>query len=397
MKIKNSIYENGEYIKLNLTIYDYDGNKEIFLDKYKIKTTHLTKYAEFLVNPSTLKPGFYTAKVDIYNEYADHKESNNQCHFKKCSGGLTQDYLKKTRKIYIDNKLRTWINGKITFPLGLYAGEYNNTHRDNWINSPFNMIFNGGSSGNMINELYQLSNHRLFSIQYLGHNAATSATTDEAIIKAKENALNVVKNNKNYEGLIGYYFIDEPGKNLANSMMNITFGIREEDPNHFVFTAVNQRYYLNIIKEGLDVIGTDCYPATTSDALHCVSTVATEGIKNMANAKANWGVIQIYDKTIDGENNQYPPTELELRNMLYQAIAAGAMGLFAFDYAGLWHPKAKSPAQSEWEKVVKIFTEFKNVYSKFVYCVVSFISHTKIIFLIYRPFWPLSYKRIFVI
>ena len=179
--------------------------------------------------------------------------------------------------------------------------------------------------------------------------------------------------------------------------MNITFGIREEDPNHFVFTAVNQRYYLNIIKEGLDVIGTDCYPATTSDALHCVSTVATEGIKNMANAKANWGVIQIYDKTIDGENNQYPPTELELRNMLYQAIAAGAMGLFAFDYAGLWHPKAKSPAQSEWEKVVKIFTEFKNVYSKFVYCVVSFISHTKIIFLIYWPFWPLSYKRIFVI
>jgi hypothetical protein len=149
--------------------------------------------------------------------------------------------------------------------------------------------------------------------------------------------------------------------------MNTTFAIREEDPNHFVFTAVNQRYNLNTIKEGLDVIGTDCYPATTSDALHCVSTVATEGIRNMANAKANWGVIQIYDKTVDGEKGQNAPTELEIKNMLYQVIAAGAMGLFAYDYASLWHPKAHNPAQSEWEKAVKIFTEFRDVYSKFVY------------------------------
>ena len=221
----------------------------------------------------------------------------------------------------------------------------------------------------MINELYELSNHRLYSIQYLGHNSATYSHEDAKIIEAKENALKVVRSWKNYEGLIGYYFIDEPSASLAHSMMNTTFGIREEDSNHFVFTAVNARFSLNVIKEGLDVIGTDCYPATTSDALHCVSTVATEGIRNMANAKANWGVIQIYDKTVDGETGQNAPTELELRNMIYQVIAAGAMGLFAFDYGCLWLPKAHNPPKSEWEKVVKVFTEFKDVYAKFVYSV----------------------------
>ena len=367
LKIKDSIYENGTYIKLNLTVYDSNKNKKIFLDKYQIKRTILTKYAEFMVNPSSLEPGFYNAKVEIYNSYADVYESNQQCYFQKKSGGLTTEQLKKTRKIYIDNKLRTWINGKITFPIGLYAGEDNSTHRENWFNSPFNMIFNGGSSEKMINELYELSKHTLYSIQYLGHNAATSSQKPEDIIKAKENALSRVRSFKNLEGLIGYYFIDEPGLSVVNSMMNTTFGIREEDPSHFVFTAVNQRYNLNAIKEGLDVIGTDCYPATTSDALHCVSTVATEGIINMANAKANWGVIQIYDKTIDGETGQNAPTELELRNMLYQVIAAGAMGLFAFDYAGLWHPKAHNPPQEEWKKIVKVFSEFKDTYSKFVY------------------------------
>ena len=369
LRIKDSIYENGTYISVNLTVYDNNNKQKIFLDKYQIKRTHLTKYAQFIVDPSKLEPGFYNAKVEIYNSYADHYESNQQCHFRKLSGGLTSEYLKQNRKIYIDNKLRTWINGKITFPVGLYAEEYNETHRDNWVNSPFNMIFNGGSSHQMINELYELSNHRLYSIQYLGHNAATYSHTASEIIKAKENALTRVRNVKNLEGLIGYYFIDEPGPSLTHSMMNTTFGIREEDPEHFVYTAVNQRYSLNVIKEGLDVIGTDCYPATTSDALYCVSTVATEGIRNMANAKANWGVIQIYDKTVDGEKGQNAPTELELRNMLYQVIAAGAMGVFAFDYGNLWSPKAHNPPQKEWEKVVKVFTEFKDTYSKFVYAV----------------------------
>ena len=55
--------------------------------------------------------------------------------------------------------------------------------------------------------------------------------------------------------------------------------------------------------------------------------------------------------------------------MIYQVIAAGAMGLFAFDYGNLWLPKAHNPPKSEWEKVVKVFTEFKDVYAKFVYSV----------------------------
>ena len=371
LKIRDTIYENGTYLKLNLTIYDKSNNqKKLFIDKYQINRTHLTKYAKFIVNPSKLKPGYYYAKVQIYNNYVDVYESNENCTFRKSGEGLTREYLKKNRKIYIDDKLRTWINGTITFPLGLYAEiPYNTTHRDNWINSPFNMVFNGGSSASMIKEIFNLSNHRMYSIQYLGKNAATYNQTDEEILKARENGLNVVKKNKNYEGLIGYYFIDEPGKTISYSMMNTTFGIREEDPNHFVFTAVNQRYNLNTIKEGLDVIGTDCYPATTSDALHCVSTVAIEGIRNMANAKANWGIIQIYDKTISGEKGQNAPTELELKNMVYQVIAAGAMGLFAYDYAHLWNPKAHNSPHSEWKKVVKIFQEFKDIYSKFVYSV----------------------------
>ena len=371
LKIKDTIYENGTNININLTVYEKDTNKKmLFYDKYKIKRTHLTKYAEFIVNPSTLNPGFYYAKVEIYNTLVDVYETNERCTFRKSGERFTQEYLKKTRKIYIDNKLRTWINGKMTFPLGLYAElEYNKTHIDNFINSPFNMIFSGGSSWDMITDLYEKSNKRLYSIQYLWDSATYSYNDPIKMAEARQNGINVAKRFKQYEGLIGYYFVDEPGVQISFSMMNTTFGLREEDPDRFVFTAVNQRYNLNTIKEGLDVIGTDCYPATTSDALHCVSTVATEGIRNMANAKANWGIIQIYDKTVDGESGQNAPTELELRNMLYQVIAAGAMGLFAYNYASLWHPNVHNPAQSEWDKVVKIFKEFNDVYAKYVYYV----------------------------
>ena len=55
--------------------------------------------------------------------------------------------------------------------------------------------------------------------------------------------------------------------------------------------------------------------------------------------------------------------------MLYQVIAAGAMGLWAYDYASLWHKKAHNPAQSEWNKAVKVFKEFNDIYWRFVYSV----------------------------
>ena len=88
------------------------------------------------------------------------------------------------------------------------------------------MIFNSGSSQQIIKELYELSNHTMYSIQYLGHDAATYKQNPEDIIKAKESALNQVKAVKNLEGLIGYYFIDEPGLGVVNSMKNTTFGIK---------------------------------------------------------------------------------------------------------------------------------------------------------------------------
>ena len=156
---------------------------------------------------------------------------------------------------------------------------------------PFNMIYNGGTSYNTIKELYELSNYRLYSIQYLGSNAPTYSS----------------------------------------------------DHEYFVYTAVNQRYSLNGIKEGLDVLGTDCYPAMTSDDFHGISTVATKGIRNISNAKAIWGIIQIYDKTVNNLRDQNAPTELVLKNMMYQVIAASAMGLFALDYGNLWSPKMQNP------------------------------------------------------
>ena len=370
LKILNSIYENGEYINLNLTLYEKDTNKEVqFLDTYKIKRTILTKYAEFIIDPSKLKPGFYYAKVDIYNNYANVYETNKQCNFRKSGEGFTKDYLKKNRKIYIDEKLRTWIDGKITFPIGLYALEDSEVNRKNWLNSPFNIIYNQGKDEVLAKYLYEKSNHKLYSIIDLGSQSATKNTDEESIKKARDYAINIIKKYKNFEGIIGYYTIDEPPVQYSYSLMNTSFAMREEDPDHFIITSIEDIYSLNVLKEGLDIVSLGCYPISNVDSLDCVSYVSIIGIKNMANAKANWGTIQIYDRTIEGKSGQNPPSELELKNMIYQNIAAGSMGLLAFDYGLLWSPKAKNPPQDEWDKIVKVFTEFKNIYSNIVYYV----------------------------
>ena len=66
--------------------------------------------------------------------------------------------------------------------------------------------------------------------------------------------------------------------------------------------------------------------------------------------------------------------------MIYQVIAAGAMGLFAFDYGNLWLPKAHNPPKSEWEKVVKVFTEFKDEYMLNLYILWKSLLENHIIF-----------------
>ena len=329
----------------------------------------LRKYAEFIIDPSKLKPGFYYAKVDIYNNYANVYETNKQCNFRKSGEGFTKDYLKKNRKIYIDEKLRTWIDGKITFPIGLYALEDSEVNRNNWLNSPFNIIYNQGKDEVLAKYLYEKSNHKLYSIIDLGSQSATKNTDEESIKKARDYAINIIKKYKNFEGIIGYYTIDEPPVQYSYSLMNISFAMREEDPDHFIITSIEDIYSLNVLKEGLDIVSLGCYPISNIDSLDCVSYVSMIGIKNMANAKANWGTIQIYDRTIEGKSGQNPPSELELKNMIYQNIAAGSMGLLAFDYGLLWSPKAKNPPQEEWDKIVKVFTEFKNIYSNIVYYV----------------------------
>ena len=63
LKIKDTIYDNGTYIKLNLTIYDKETNQqELFLNKYKIKRIHLTKMQNLLLIPLNLSQDFIMLK-----------------------------------------------------------------------------------------------------------------------------------------------------------------------------------------------------------------------------------------------------------------------------------------------------------------------------------------------
>ena len=111
------------------------------------------KYPE----PDDIDENLVNSKIDPIPDIEQHNQIKkieiddmNQFDLNNNDNENVDVNMKRTKKIYIDDKLRTWINGKITFPIGLYAEEYNSTHRDNWVNSPFNMIFNGGSSTQMI-------------------------------------------------------------------------------------------------------------------------------------------------------------------------------------------------------------------------------------------------------
>ena len=76
-------------------------------------------------------------------------------------------------------------------------------------------------------------------------------------------------------------------------MSKSTWALREEDKNHVVWPAINQRNLLGQLKEGFDTVGVPAYPVQTFDDFEVVWIVCYQGRLQMGNSRAMWNILQI--------------------------------------------------------------------------------------------------------
>ena len=317
------------------------------------------RVAGFKWNPKDLpKNRFYVVKANLINTLFDNKEENVTTTVKKLQNKINYSF-------YIDKYLVAWENGKKFFPFGLYFPSIIDEDLDRLKNSPFNLIVAPGIASNLIDHVYQRTNKQVRVINNLGIKMPYSVTP-EKLEWVRNSTLEVINKYKDCEGFFGYYVYGEPDSNsgLTRNMREATLTIREFDPNHIAWMAINQRLYLGKFKESFDIVGLDCYPLQYFEPLEDIYIVTMQGRKLMINNRAQWDIPQIFDwERIDPTmTNEFPPSESQLKQMVHQFIAGGANGLIFFDYSDMKAMNHKNPFEIEWKKVLNVVNEVKDKY-----------------------------------
>ncbi len=361
LEIIDSIYYNGYYI--NLTIYIEDektGELKQTLTSFTFDNIlEDIRVARFKWDPKGLpKNRFYVVKANLINTLFDNKEENVTTTVKKLQNKINYSF-------YIDKYLIAWENGEKFFPFGLYFPSIIDEDLERLKNSPFNLIVAPGISSDSIKHVYDKTNKQVRVINSLGIKMPYSVTPQN-LEMVRNKTLEKINKYKDCEGFFGYYIYGEPDSKsgLTRNMREATLTIREHDPNHIAWMAINQRLYLGKFKEAFDVVGLDCYPLQYYEPLEDIYIVTMQGRKLMINNRAQWDIPQIFDwERIDPKmTNEFPPSESQLKQMVHQFIAGGATGLIFFDYSDMKAMDYKNPFEAEWKKVLNVVNEVKEKY-----------------------------------
>ena len=369
LNIIDSVFSYGDYLDLKIYIEDDEtGEEKQVLNECKYETLlEDLRVARFKWDPKNLpKNKFYKVKAKLINLLFNNRTEITYTTVKKLKEKINYSF-------YIDKYLIAWDNGKKFFPLGLYFQTPNEEDIQNLKNSPFNLIKAPGFDPKTVTSVYEKTNHQVRVINNLGVNIPYSVTK-ENLAKVRSDTKAVVEKYKNVEGFFGYYIFDEPPVHdgLIRNLREATLTVREYSPNHITWAAINSFGGLGKFKEAIDVCGIPCYPLQHYDDVAAINSMSSVGRKLMLNNKAQWDIPQIFDWEIYGQKNENPPTEKQLKHMVYEWIGGGANGLIFYDYHEMKKMNQKNPFDKEWQKVLNVVNELKEKYVNII------LSRTKI-------------------
>ena len=243
----------------------------------------------------------------------------------------------------IDAQGRTLVDGKLFFPVGIYAHNMTESDASCLEKSPFNAVMSYMDANEKLLDLCH--RHGLKIIGNLKHVFAGGAVDQPDVIKteADESAYvaDKVSRLRNHPALLAWYVNDEMGVNWIDRLVKRRNLLEFLDPDHPVWTV---QYQIDQYGEYLgtyDVAGTDPYPIAGPNPEKDIGMPGrwTRKTKEASfGARPIWMVPQFFDPEVYYPKATYKmraPTEAELRNMCWQCIAEGANGIVIYAYMAL--------------------------------------------------------------
>jgi hypothetical protein len=160
-------------------------------------------------------------------------------------------------------------------------------------------------------------------------------------------------------GAIGYYTCDECTVDRQPGVFHQYNLIKQHDPASVAFLVVNPAQ-IQYWRDTSDVFGVDPYPIGIPRPMSIVGDATKEAVDAVDNTRPVWTVIQFFQRS----SVSHFPTQQELHDMSWTAIAEGAEGVFYWSYGirGL-HRAKRHPAlmQQRYNALINVTKEIKSL------------------------------------
>ncbi len=153
--------------------------------------------------------------------------------------------------------------------------------------------------------------------------------------------------------VVGYYTCDECASEVQPRTFHQYDLIKQNDPASVTFAVENHPDEFQLWRDTVDVLGVDPYVFGTRHPESYVGDMTRTAVAAVHGARPVWTVIQFFRLS----PLSHFPTEQELHDMSWMAIAEGARGIFYWSYGlrGLeWGTKDPVLRQSRYDELVKV-------------------------------------------
>ncbi|MGH7813798.1 MAG: hypothetical protein ACREQI_07310 [Candidatus Binataceae bacterium] len=161
--------------------------------------------------------------------------------------------------------------------------------------------------------------------------------------------------------VVGYYVQDEAMPALVAPTFHQYRIIKANDPAGFDLIVLNQPETMGLWKDAVDVVGTDPYPIVwaSNNDLAEVGDWTRQVSQAVHGARPVWTVIQFLKMT----SQAAWPTEQQLHDMTWMAIAEGAAGVFYWSHGARGLAWVKDPIKKAalWREVIDVTKEVKEM------------------------------------
>jgi hypothetical protein len=147
---------------------------------------------------------------------------------------------------------------------------------------------------------------------------------------------------RSHPALLAWYLYDEPEPGVLDRVQQGYHLVRELDPDHPTITVHVSPEAGARFAPYTDIFAVDPYPVPNLPLSVVWSHVSRSRVV-VGPQKPVWAVIQAFAQSGPRRPSRYP-TPVELRNMVYQAIVAGATGIMYFSYAWEGNLEDRDPA-----------------------------------------------------